>query len=78
MSPLPCTEGPLNEQRDGRDTFNGKTSLVGGAVVSTGWRRAPLVGGLTVWVAIVGSGGTKGPLLGGPIGGLRAGASLEV
>ena len=31
----------------------------------------------TVWVAIVGSGGTKGPLLEGPFGGLRAGASQE-
>ena len=50
---------------------------MGGAVVSTGWRRAPLDGGPTVWVAIVGSGGTKGPLLGGPFGGLRAGASPE-
>ena len=33
-------------------------------------------GGPTVWVAIVGSGGTKGPLPGGPFGGLQARASL--
>ena len=28
MFPLPCTEGPLNQQGDGRDAFNGKTSHV--------------------------------------------------
>ena len=38
----------------------------------------PLAGGPTVRVAVVGSGGTKGPLPGGPYGCLRAGASLEV
>ena len=30
VAPLPCTEGPLNSQGDGRDAFNGKTSQ---------WRR---------------------------------------
>ena len=36
----------------------------------------PLDAGPTVRVAIVGTGGTEGPLPGGPSGGLRAGASL--
>ena len=38
----------------------------------------PLSGGPTVWVAIVGSGGTKGPLPGGPFWGLRVAHSAWV
>ena len=69
--PPPVHGGPPELTGGWPGRFKRQDVACGGAVVSTGWRRAPLAGGPTVRVAIVGSRGTKRPR------GTRAGSSLE-